>query len=130
MTKKELVEKYFIEGYQNKNYDYVLNLMSDNYFDHSPASARSNKDAVNILKIVEGMFSNLKITVMQLIEEGEFVSCRIKYEALHTGECMGVSATNKKISFEALEIFKIIDEKIVESWGYWPDMDILHQLEK
>ena len=128
MTNKEIVEKFFIDGYQNNNYDFVLSVMADNYFDHSPAGARSNKDAVNILKIVEGMFSNLKITIIQLIAENDMVASHIKYEGVHTGECMGVSPTNKVICFEALENFRIKDGKIVESWGYWPDMDILHQL--
>ena len=30
----------------------------------------------------------------------------------------------KHISFEALENFKVVDGKIVESWGYWPDKEI------
>lgn len=36
-----------------KNYDYIMECVSENYYDHSSANARSNVDAVNILKIVE-----------------------------------------------------------------------------
>ncbi len=37
---------------------------------------------------------------------------------------MGIAATGRSISFEALENFKVVNGKIVESWGYWPDKEI------
>ena len=49
MNDKELVIQFFMEGYQNKNYGFVLQCLSENYIDHSPAGARSNQEAVNIL---------------------------------------------------------------------------------
>lgn len=124
MDNKEVVKGFFIEGYENKNYDFIMKCLADNYVDHSPAGARSNKDAVNILKIVAGMFDSLKIEILDLFEENGMVATRIKYEGIHTGECMGITATGKKISFEALENFKVVNGKILESWGYWPDLEI------
>ncbi|MCI6715022.1 MAG: ester cyclase [Lachnospiraceae bacterium] len=32
------------------------------------------------------------------------------------------------ITFEALENFKVVDGRIVESWGYWPDKEIAQKL--
>ncbi len=128
MTEKELVIKFFEDGYTNKNYDFIMECMADDYVDHSPAGARSNADAVNILKLVAEQFSDLKITVLDAFAEGSMVATRIKYEGIHTGECMGIKPTGKKITFEALENFKVVNGKIVESWGYWPDLEIKHKL--
>lgn len=130
MTNKDIVEGFFIEAYQKKNYDYVMNYFAENYFDHSPAGARSNRDAVNILKIVEGMFGDLRIEVLDIFEENGMVATRIKYDGIHIGECMGIPATGKQLTFEGLENFKVLDGKVVESWGYWPDMEIKQKLEK
>lgn len=124
MTNKEIVAGFFKEGYVNKNYDFVMNYVAENYIDHSPASARSNADAVGILKAVAEMFDELKIEILDLFEEDGMVAVRVGYDAIHIGECMGISATGKKISFEALENFKVVDGKITESWGYWPDKEI------
>ena len=63
MSDKELVAQFFIEGYQNKNYDFILNCLSDHYIDHSPAGARSNQDAVNILIAVSKMFGDMEISI-------------------------------------------------------------------
>lgn len=46
----------------------------------------------------------------------------------HIGNCMGVLPTGKKIAFEAMENFKVVNGKVTESWGYWPDMEILNKL--
>lgn len=124
MNDKELVVQFFMEGYQNKNYDFILKCLSENYIDHSPAGARSNLEAVNILVAVSKMFGDMRVSIEDVFSENGMVATRIRYKAVHTGECMGIAATGRNISFEALENFKVVDGKIVESWGYWPDKEI------
>lgn len=129
MKNKEVVESFFIECYQKHNYQFAMEHIADNYVDHSPANARSNKDAIGIMKVVESMFSDMKIEILDLIEEDDRVAARVQYSGIHTGECMGIPATGKKIQFEALEIFKIHNQVIQESWGYWPDLAIKESLQ-
>ena len=124
MAPKELVTRFFIEGYVNRNYDFVMECMSEDYIDHSPAGARSNADAVGILKIVAGQFSDLRLEMLDVFAEDGMVATRVLYDGIHAGECMGIPATGKRIQFEALENFLVRDGKIVESWGYWPDKEI------
>ena len=124
MTDKEIVTRFFIEGYANKNYDFIMNCLSEDYFDHSPAAAKSNKEAVDILKIVAKQFSELTVEMVDIFSENGMVATRVRYSGIHTGTCMNIPATGRHISFEALENFKVCDRKIVESWGYWPDKEI------
>lgn len=128
MTDKEIVTKFFIEGYVNKNYDFIMKYVSEDYIDHSPAGAKSNKDAVGILKIVSEIFSDLNIEVIDIFAENGMVATRIRYTGIHTGVCMGIPQTGKHIIFEGLEHFKVSNGKIVESWGYWPDKQIEEML--
>lgn len=124
MTNKEIIAGFFIECYQNHNYEYAIKYMADDYFDHSPAAARSNREAAQILEKCAEMFSDMKVEILDLIEENNMVATRIKYTAIHVGTCMEIPATGKKVSFEALENFKLENGIITESWGYWPDMYI------
>lgn len=128
MSPKDIVVKFFEEGYTNQNYDYIMTCVAEDYIDHSPAAARSNADAVGILKIVAGQFSNLKVKVLDVFAEGGMVATRILYDGIHSGTCMGIPATGKQITFEALENFKVENGKITESWGYWPDNEIVQKL--
>lgn len=128
MSPSEIVVRFFEDGYTNKDYDYVMGCIADDYIDHSPAGARSNADAVGILKIVADQFSDLKVTVLDAVASGDMVATRVLFQGTHTGECMGIAPTGKRIEFEALENFKVVNGKIVESWGYWPDMEIQRKL--
>ena len=128
MTNTEIVNRFFKEGYENKNYAEVMDLVAEDYIDHSPAGARSNAQAVEILKIVAGMFSDVSIKMLDIFAENDLVATRVLYNGVHSGECMGIPATGKRISFEALENFKVVNGKIVESWGYWPDKEIEEKL--
>lgn len=128
MNNKEIVTKFIVKGYNENDYDEVIKLLSKDYYDHSPAAARSDEDAIGILKIVESSFPDMKVEILDLIEENNKVVGRFKFIATHSTEYMGIEATNKKIQWEAIEIFRIDNEKIVESWGYWPDTEIKNKL--
>lgn len=127
-TAATVVREFFTAGYIDHDYDRVMDLVAQDYVDHSPAGARSNADAVGILRIVEGMFNDLQLTFEDVFVDGAMVSTRIRYEGYQIGECCGVAPTGRRIAFEALENFRVIDGKIVESWGYWPEAQIVAML--
>lgn len=124
MTNKELVTGFFMEGYVHHNYDFLMEHMAVDYFDHSPCAARSNQECVDALKKTEKIFTDMEINILDLIEEDNKVVIRARFTATHRASFYDVQPTGKRISFEALEIFRIENDLIVESWGYWPDMSI------
>ena len=128
MEDKELVSRFFVEGYEKKNFDFIMECLAESYLDHSPAGARSNRDAVGILKAVSGTFGDMRVSMEDIFSENGMVGTRVRYEGVHIGEWMGIAATGRPVAFEALENFRVADGKIVESWGYWPDKEIEHLL--
>ena len=36
--------------------------------------------------------------------------------------------TGRWVTFDALENFRVVDGRIVESWGYWPEAQIIRML--
>lgn len=124
MTNKELVIGFFLEGYVRHNYDFLLGHMAPDYFDNSPCAARTNLECINILKGTEKIFPDMQAEILDLIEENDKVAVRVRFTGTHSAELCGVPATGKKISFEALEVFRMENQQIAESWGYWPDMQI------
>ena len=95
--------------------------MIENYYAHSPLNTRSNADPVAILKIVQNIFSDAKIKMLDLICEKDMVSVRICFKVVQTGEYNWIPKAGKTITYEALENFKVVNGKITELWGYWPD---------
>ena len=128
MTNKELVIGFFMEGYVHHNYDFLMVNMAEDYFDNSPCAARTNQECVNVLKGTEKTFTDMKVEVLDLIEEDNKVTIRARFTGTHSADFYDIPATGKRISFEALEIFRMENGKFVESWGYWPDMQIHEML--
>lgn len=128
MTNKEIVKGFFQKAYEEQDYDFVMEYFSEDYLDHSPAGAKSNKQAVEILKGAAKTFEQVKVEILDLFEENGLVGVRILFQGMHVGEFAGVAPTGKKITFEALEHFKLVNGKVTESWGYWPDMEIVNKL--
>ncbi|MGN0773280.1 MAG: ester cyclase [Candidatus Ventricola sp.] len=128
MTNVQIVAHFFQDGYERKNYELVRSYLSEDYMDHSPAGARGSAQAVEILKLVASQLSELTIDLLDLFADGDRVAARVRFEGVHTGAMMGIPATGKRISFEALEHFRVVNGKIVESWGYWPDREIEEKL--
>ena len=128
MTNKELVIGFFREGYVTHNYDFLMENMAPDYYDNSPCAARTNAACVAVLKNTERTFTDMEVEVLDLIEEDNKVTIRAKFTGTHSADFYDVKATGKRISFEALEIFRMENEKIVESWGYWPDYEIRKML--
>lgn len=119
MNPKELVAAFFEEGYTNRNFGAIMEYLAEDYVDHSPAGARSNADAVGILKIVAGQYSEMQAQMLDIFAEGGMVATRVRFQGIREGT---------RICFKALENFQVENGKIVESWGYWPDWDIERQL--
>lgn len=98
--------------------------MAADYFDNSPCAARSNQECVDILKNTEKTFNDMEVEILDLIEEDNKVALRVCFTVTHSAEAYGIQPNGKRISFEALEIFRIENGLIAESWGYWLDMNI------
>lgn len=124
MTNKELVTGFFVEGYVRHNYDFLTEHMAVDYFDHSPCAARSSQECIDVLKNTEKTFTDMEVDILDLIEEDNKVVIRACFTATHSAVFYDIQPTGKRISFEALEIFRVENGLIVESWGYWPDMSI------
>lgn len=125
---KKVVADFF-EIYNSKDYEAMYRYFVPNYFDHGISTVRSIEAAIAIIKSVHQSFPDIQVTIEDLIEENNHVAFRGRFTATHLGEFQGLPPTDKRIEFEALEIFKLENQKITESWGYWPLPDILAQIQ-
>jgi predicted ester cyclase len=67
--------------------------------------------------------ANLHMTIQEIVEGGDAVVVRQRIEATHVNEFLGVPATGRRISWDAVTIVKVKDGRIVENctlldlWG-------------
>ena len=74
-------------------------------------------------------FPDLKITILDMIAEGDKVACMPNVTGTHTGgPYMGIPPTGKKMDLKHTRIVKIVDNKIVEFKGTSDSLNGLQQL--
>ncbi len=76
-------------------------------------------------------FPDMRITVQDMIAEGDKVAARVTMRGTHQGEFQGIAPTGKRVQVRSMDMFRIADGKIVEHRGHGDDpSDILREPER
>ncbi|TDP94973.1 ester cyclase [Labedaea rhizosphaerae] len=70
-----------------------------------------------VFTVLGKAFPDLHIAVEDEIREGDKVACRTKVTGTHLGEYLGVAPTGKTITYNEIFIFRLVDERIAQTWG-------------
>jgi len=73
-------------------------------------------------------FPNIEVIVEDQIAEGEMVATRCSVRGRHTGNSLGIAATNSPVEFTGMTITRVRDGKIVEAWNNFDFMRMYKQL--
>ena len=73
-------------------------------------------------------FPDVNYSVEDILAEGDKVAVRFTMRATHKGIFMGAPATGKQIAVKGVEIDKIVEGKIVETWDYLDSAGMMTQI--
>ena len=62
-------------------------------------------------------FPDLRVTIEDVLIDGDRFASRTTVTGTHTGDLMGMPATGKRISVEAVDIGRVHDGQAAERWG-------------
>jgi len=126
-----LIEKY-VKAVENLDYDIMESVLDDNYMGYGP----SFNDSIN----KELAVSSWKSNVENLYESITYSKSRNLAQFVEDGENSGEWVSNwavlsivykkdkKKVSLMTNTIYKIVNGKIVKSYTYYNEADVLEQL--
>jgi steroid delta-isomerase-like uncharacterized protein len=121
-----MTEVFFNQG----NVESAEQFFADTYVHHDPASpqVRDRDGLKQALRAFLAGCPDLHITTDALLAEGDTVTKRWTYHATHTGDLSGLPPTGKRITMSGLELFRLADGKIVESWVAYDNLSLMQQL--
>lgn len=73
-------------------------------------------------------FPDMKLTVEDMVAEGDKVVARCHMNGTQTGDFMGTPPTGKSVSIETIDIVRFVDGKCAEHWGLSDDAGMMQQL--
>ena len=128
---KGIVMHFYDDVLSQGKLDQADKYLAMNAIEHDPSADPKLSAIDNLkawLKMFRGAFPDLKITIEDVITEGDRVVVRSRMTGTNTGEFMGMKATGKKIDIEGVDIMRIADGKFVEHWVYMDSMILMQQL--
>ena len=117
----------FIKALNNQNLGLLDELMASDYVEHTLELEGLESWKQYVTKFLKG-FPDLKVTIEDIIAEGDKVWTCVKIAGTHTGEWRGITPTGKMITQKCVWIDRIADGKFVESWSVDDNLDLLKQL--
>jgi steroid delta-isomerase-like uncharacterized protein len=82
-----------------------------------------------VLKEVFGrlhrVYADLRVTIEDLIAEGDKVVSRQSVTGTHQGDYMGLPPTGKSVTYNEIFVFRFADGRISETWGV---VDVFSQM--
>ena len=92
-----------------------------------PIEATGAEALKQIWAMLLRIYPDIHLTVEDLIAEGDKVVGRTTVTGTHRGEFMGVAGTGKSVTYNEMFIFRIADDRVVETWGV---VDVLAQMKQ
>ena len=129
-AESKAVFQKFVDGLNAKDADAIGQIMSANFIDHDlpPGQEPGIEGMVAMMRGFFAAFPDLKVTIDQLIAEGDLVAAAMTTEGTQTGDFMGIPASGKKISITEMHMVRVVDGKAVEHWGVSDAMGMMQQL--
>jgi steroid delta-isomerase-like uncharacterized protein len=111
LEENKAIVRRFIEAYNNRNLAVFDDLVAPDYVDPEVGGREGLKQLMTMLFKA---FPDFHETIEDIIAEGDKVWILFTYMGTHTGEFLGFAPTGKKITSRAVDIYRIVDGKIVE----------------
>jgi steroid delta-isomerase-like uncharacterized protein len=129
--KKALPRRVFHEILNEGRLDVADEIVASDFLLHSPTRPEPFEGPEGFKGFVTDLrrgFPDLKVTIHQMIAEGEIVSIRSHVTGTHLGTYRGIPATGRKIAQTQLHMFRVADGQIHESWQEIDGLGIMQQL--
>ncbi|GAB2758075.1 ester cyclase [Nocardioides salsibiostraticola] len=105
---------------------------SADYVDHTPLPipglASGIDGAKQVYAVNQAAFSDPWHDIEGQIAEGDLVVTWLTAGGRHTGELLGVPATDKDVTMRGVTIFEVVDQLIVSRWGVSDLLNLFVQL--
>ena len=129
---KALVRRWFEEVWNHGNTVSIYEMFPVGrkcYGFPDPDGVVGVEEFVQTHKNFTSAFSDIHVTIDDLIAEDDRVAVRLTCTMKHTGEGIGVSPTGQAVTLKGVTITRIEDGKIAEGWNYFDIPGLVSKLQ-
>jgi steroid delta-isomerase-like uncharacterized protein len=130
---KALLRRWFDEVWNKGRAEAIDEMFAPDGIAHGLSDNPENPikgpaDFKSFHEIFRGAFPDIDVIVEDTIAAGDKVVARCSVRGKHTGDHLGVAASNAPVDFTGISIVRIRDGKIVEAWNNFDFMRMNKQI--
>ncbi len=128
---KDLVRRFqesMLEAMRSGNPNSVLDTVAPDCVFDMPGMPATLEGMLHMIPAFHTAFSDMQVTIGEMLAEGDKVAYRLTATATHTGEFMGIPATGKRVTFTETHIDQIANGKLVRHDGDMDQIGLMQQL--
>jgi steroid delta-isomerase-like uncharacterized protein/4-oxalocrotonate tautomerase family enzyme len=135
MTSKEedfrYWQRWFDELWNKKNYDIVYEYVHPDFTAHGAGGQEIKmgpEGPKDMVKAWHAAMPDGRMTIDDVITEGDLSTIRMTWRGTHTGTFYGVPPSGKMIEVTSIGIDRVVDGKITEGWGELNMLGMMQQM--
>jgi steroid delta-isomerase-like uncharacterized protein len=114
---KKVIGEFYEEVFGKRNLDAVARFMHDDYIQHNPDTEQGKAGFIDFHKGFFAAVPDFCATINRMVAEGDLVFVYNTITGTHTGEgFLGYPPTGNRLSFDAVDMFRLRDGKLCEHW--------------
>ena len=126
---RNLGARWFEEVWNKKRRDAIAEMLSPDGVLYDGANKSIGPDGFYpFFDRIHNTFTDIRATVHDTIAEGDKVCFRWSFEGTHSGDGLGMPATNRRVATTGMGIIRVKDSKMIEAWQNWDMLGLLEQI--
>lgn len=127
---KTIVRLYVDTVWNSRQLDRADEYVAADFIDHAatPGQPPGLAGAKQKWAQYQAAVPDLRVSIEDMVAEGDKVAVRRNYQGTHQGPLFGVPPTGRVLRFGGISIFRLAAGKITEHWEIFDQLAILRQL--
>jgi steroid delta-isomerase-like uncharacterized protein len=129
---EQLVRRWFEEVWNKGRLEAIDELLAKDVIAHGLGPGGSDLQGREGFKTFytrfKGAFPDIQITVEDVIAEGDRAAARYSGRATHSGDHLGIAATQRPVTFTGMSFVRCRRGQIAEGWNNFDLLGMLHQV--
>jgi len=127
-----LIGRFYEEVLGGGDLSLIDELTTEDVIDHEeglPGQPSGREGVKFFVNAIRQGFSDLRPkSIDPTMSDGDLEAARTILSGTHSGEFMGVPATQRTVEFESIDIIRVSEGKVAEHWGVTDVLTLMQQI--
>lgn len=125
---KRVTRKFIDDAWNTDRYDEAREHLAPDFVNHTPLGEETRDDFLARIKSFRDAFPDWRMTVDDMLSDGDFVITRWTGRGIHRGTFRGIKPTGREVTVMGIAIDRVVGGKRVEGWALLDSLGLLQQL--